>query len=129
MELFIGIGLALVIGALRSDAARERSGDDTGIGPRGPREAVRRYIGPVDRSHALLNPPLRVLLELVCVIVLSAVFLDETLSPVQLIGGALIALGALIIVRSGATAGQAELVPELVPDGHVDDSGGTGERG
>jgi drug/metabolite transporter (DMT)-like permease len=66
------------------------------------------------------------LLELVCVIVLSAVFLDETLSPVQLIGGALIALGALIIVRSGATAGQAELVPELVADGHVDD-GGAGE--
>jgi threonine/homoserine efflux transporter RhtA len=67
------------------------------------------------------------LLELVCVIVLSAVFLDETLSPVQLIGGALIAVGALIIVRSGATAGQAELVPELVADGHVDD-GGAGER-
>ena len=72
------------------------------------------------------------LLELACVVVLSAVFLDELLDPVQLVGGALIAVGALIIVRAGATAGRAELMPEVVPelvtDGHVDDRRGADRR-
>ncbi|HTN79867.1 MAG TPA: EamA family transporter, partial [Acidimicrobiales bacterium] len=68
------------------------------------------------------------LLELACVVVLSAVFLDEALDPVQLLGGALIAVAALIIVRAGVTAGHAELAPELVTDGHVDDRGAVERR-
>ncbi|HMK11016.1 MAG TPA: EamA family transporter, partial [Acidimicrobiales bacterium] len=68
------------------------------------------------------------LLELACVVVLSAVFLDEALDPVQLLGGALIAVAALIIVRAGVTTGQAELAPELVTDRHVDDRGAVERR-
>lgn len=67
LVLFIVAGAATFAAGVRQGRARTRAGTavpTTGAGGRGgPRAALRRYVGPVEPRHALLNPPLRVGVE------------------------------------------------------------------
>lgn len=64
LVLFVAIGAVLFVQALRGDRERESATD--GPVEKGFRAGMRRYVGPVRPEHALLSPPLRVGLELVC---------------------------------------------------------------
>lgn len=63
VSIFTVVGLLLFVQALRPDpdAVATHEHDERGF-----RAAMKRYVGPVERSHALLNAPVRVSLELIC---------------------------------------------------------------
>jgi hypothetical protein len=62
VAVFAVVGLAVTYGALRS-ARSERTRSGTNDGDLSLRARIGRYVGPVDPSMALLNPPGRVAAE------------------------------------------------------------------
>lgn len=65
LVLFVVIGGVLFVQALRGDRRREEASREEPL-EKGLRAGMRRYVGPIRPEHALLNPPLRVGLELLC---------------------------------------------------------------
>jgi hypothetical protein len=64
LVVFIAIGIALLVQSFREERAQQDP--DTAEKPRrGFLAGYDAYIGPVNPDHALLNPPLRIALELV----------------------------------------------------------------
>lgn len=64
LALFTVVGILLFVQAMRPDPQADAPREPPGS--RGLRQAMRRYVGPVERGNALLNPPLRVGLEWIC---------------------------------------------------------------
>lgn len=65
LTFFVLVGIALTFRAMaRAHAATRASG--TLPPKRSLKRRVRDYVGPIDRSQAPLNPPLRVTVEFVC---------------------------------------------------------------
>jgi hypothetical protein len=65
LTFFVLVGIALTFRAMAHARAATRA---AGTLPpkRSLKRRVRDYVGPIDRSHAPLNPPLRVAVEFVC---------------------------------------------------------------
>lgn len=64
LVLFVTVGGVLLVQSLRIDRGDPRA--PVQPDERGLRAGMRRYVGPVKAENAILNPPLRVGLELLC---------------------------------------------------------------
>jgi hypothetical protein len=62
--LFVAIGAIVLVQAMLHERKAHPVGEDVAL-PGGLRESMARYVGPIHPDLALLNPPLRVVLEFV----------------------------------------------------------------